>query len=154
MPRAKQETEAVDENIKSGEPLPIAELGVKGSAPIEKVSESDFVEAAELEKFMSEVLTVRIYPTPDKNAVQFPTPSCNGVNQPFIRGKVQKVRRKYVEILARTRTTGYTQMVPDSSRPEHILMIPSDALVYPFEVLHDPNPTGPAWLKAILDQPT
>ena len=63
------------------------------------------------------------------------------------------VKRKYVEALARGRTTKYEQKTMDPSRPENIQMAEKTALTYPFSVLHDPNPKGRAWLKAILAQP-
>ena len=147
----RKETNATSEDLRQRDPLPVTELGDPG--PIEKVSESDFVEEAELEAFMHEILTVVVHQDGNDNSVEFPCPSVNGLNQPFIRGKEQKVKRKYVEQLARTRITRYEQRVMDASRPENIQMLERSALAYPFTVTHDPSPKGREWLKAILAQP-
>lgn len=147
----RKETNATSDDIGKRDPLPVTELGDPG--PIEKVTDTDFAKEAELQAFMQEVLTVVVHQDGNDNSVEFPCPSVNGLNQPFIRGKEQKVKRKYVEQLARTRTTKYEQRVTDPSRPENIQMIERSALTYPFTVTHDPNPKGREWLKAILAQP-
>jgi hypothetical protein len=74
------------------------------------------------------------------------------LNQPIIRGRQQKVKRKYVEALARCRVTKYEQQVMDPMRPENIQMVERTALSYPFAVIEDPHPNGRAWLESILDQ--
>ena len=148
---SKKETDATSESLGKGRVLESSEFGDPG--PIEKVTENDFVKAAALEAFMNEALTVLVHEDPSDNAVENPCPSVNGINQPFIRGKEQKVKRKYVEALARGRVTKYEQRVTDASRPENVQMAEKTALVYPFSVLHDPNPNGRAWLKSILAQP-
>lgn len=148
---ARKETDATSEELGKGRALDQNEIGNPG--PIEKVTENDFVKTAELEAFMNDVLTVLVHQDPSDNAVENPCPSVNGINQPFIRGVEQKVKRKYVEALARGRVTKYEQRVTDASRPENVQMIERTALVYPFSVLHDPSPNGKAWLKAILQQP-
>lgn len=147
---SRRETNAMSEDLGHREPLPLSELGDPG--PIERVSENDFVKESELESFMQEILTVVVHQDASDNAVEMPCPSVNGLNQPFIRGKEQKVKRKYVEVLARCRIIKYEQKVPDGSRPENIQMVERSALTYPFTVLDDPNPRGREWLKAILAQ--
>ena len=150
---ARKETEGTSEMLGKREPLPISEIGDPG--PIERATENDLAPGgtAELEAFMNDILTVVVHPDPGDNAVENPCPSVNGINQPFIRGVEQRVKRKYVEALARGRVTKYEQKVIDPSRPENIQMVERPALVFPFSVLHDPNPKGREWLKAILAQP-
>lgn len=145
---AKREFDATSEDLGKARPLNLGEIG--DPPPIEQVSENDFVNAARLEAFMNEILTVIVHPDANDNAVEVPCPSINGVNQPFIRGVEQKVKRKYVEGLAAGRVTVYEQKVPDASRPENIQMVERKALKYPFSVLHDPNPVGREWLKGLL----
>ena len=148
---SRKEALATSDDLGTRQPLEPAEFGDPG--PIEKVSESDFVNEAVLDSFMNEIVTVIVHQDPSDNAVENPCPNVNGLNQPFIRGVEQKVKRKYVEALARCRVIKYEQKVPDASRPENIQMVERAALVYPFSVLHDPNPIGREWLKAILAQP-
>ncbi len=148
---SRKETSATSEDLGTRQPLEPAEFGDPG--PIEKVAESDFVKEAQLDAFMNEIVTVIVHQDQSDNSVENPCPNVNGLNQPFIRGKEQNVKRKYVEALARCRVTKYETKVPDASKPENIQMIERSALVYPFSVLHDPNPIGREWLKAILAQP-
>jgi hypothetical protein len=148
----RKETDALSEDLGKSKPLPLSEIGNPG--PVEKVTESDFIKKEiELEAFMNEILTVVVHPDANDNSVEHPCPCVNGLNQPFIRGHEQKVKRKYVEALARTRVTKYEQKTVDPSRPENIQMYERTALSYPFTVVHDPNPIGREWLKAILAQP-
>ena len=147
----RKDTDATNDALGKGRALELGEIGDPG--PIEKASETNFVKEADLELFMQDFLLIIVHPDGNDNAVEFPCVSVNGINQAFIRGKEQKVKRKYVEQLARTRVTKYTQKVNDPSRPENIQMQEGTALVYPFSVLHDPDPKGRAWLQAILAQP-
>lgn len=144
--------DATTDSLGKGKILNLEEIG--SPEPIEKVAESDFVKAAELEAFMNEILTVIVHEDGNDNAVENPCPSVNGVNQGFIRGKEQNVKRKYVEALARGRKTKYVQRILDPTRPESIQMVETTSLVYPFSVLRDPNPKGKEWLRSILAQPS
>ena len=133
-------------------PIDLGEIGDPG--PVEKVSETEFVEAAKLEEFMNEKVLVYILPGTDEGDLEIITPTVNGVNQPIIRGKQQWVRRKVVEALARGRITRYAQRVPDGARPDNIQMVPMEGFSYPFQVMQDKNQSGAAWLEAIKNQPS
>ena len=149
---SKKETDATSESLGKGRVLEQSEFGNPGA--IERVTENDFVAAAKLDAFMNEELIVLVHQDPSDNAVENPCPSVNGINQPFIRGREQKVKRKYVEALARGRVTKYEQRVRNTSQPENVQMEERSALVYPFSVIYDPNPVGKAWLTGILSQPS
>ena len=144
-------TEAVNEKLAKGKEMNLGEIGDPG--PIEKVAENDFIKTAELEKFMHEVLTILVHPSSEEGALDIAPPQVNGLNQPIIRGVESKIKRKYVEALARCRVTKYEQRVQDASRPENIQMVERTTLSYPFAVLHDPNPRGRQWLEAIVSSP-
>lgn len=112
------------------------------------------VEAQEL-LFMEEFVEVMLHESTDKNAENPVFTSCNGVNQYFDRGSVQRVRRKYVAILASCKehnitTPEYT--APDGSRAVGIRR--TSSLKYPFSVISDPNPRGAPWLRSLLQAPT
>ena len=143
----KKENEAANELIGQGQAKDMSEIGE--TAPIERVAENDFVEAAELEAFMNEILTIQVHPTQEEGSLDVITPNVNGVNQPIIRGVESKVKRKYVEDLARTRTTVQDQQEQTPGNTANIL-IPRTSLTYPFAVLHDPSPVGREWLQSIL----
>jgi hypothetical protein len=100
------------------------------------------------EAFANEILTVRV-----ATSALDPAPvhtSVNGIAQYFVRGYKQKVKRKYVEALARARSYTYAQEVADPRDPSNIRMVERTVLSYPFEILHDPNPKGREWLERIL----
>jgi hypothetical protein len=144
-------TEANDSSL--GKPRVVEQHEIGNPGPIEKVAESDFVKAAEMESFMHEELTIMVHPSQEDGALDFAPPQVNGLNQPILRGVNSKIKRKYVEALARCRTTKYVQRVIDTNRPENIQMVESCSLSYPFAVIEDRNPRGRAWLEAILSSP-
>lgn len=102
--------------------------------------------------FMNEIVTVRIHPTTDKNANPFPEVWVNGRVQRFVRGAEQKVRRCYVEVLARAKGTTFDNVKMKDNEGEDKYVYPTHtAEVYPFVIVDD-SPRGEAWLKALLAQ--
>jgi hypothetical protein len=106
-------------------------------------------------RFNEEFVEVMMHESTDKNAEDPVFTACNGVTQYFFRGHVQKVRRKYLAILASCkehsiRTVEYTQS--DGSRATKIVR--TSSLKYPFSVISDPNPRGAPWLRALLASAT
>lgn len=130
--------------------IPLSEIGQ--GQDIEKVSENDFVEEVELEAFMHDILTILVHETDKEGELDIICPTVGRTNQPIVRGIETKVKRKYVEALARCRVTTYTQSQPDATRPDKIIMREKTVIRYPFSVLHDPNPKGPDWLKGIINE--
>ncbi|MBV8049121.1 MAG: hypothetical protein JO171_18380 [Paludibacterium sp.] len=106
------------------------------------------------EAFMNEILEVEIQSTGDENAPPNGVLTVNGRSQPWIRDTPIKMRRMFVEMLARCKETKYTPQEPDFRNPEPT-NVPKGrtAFVLPFAVLHDPNPKGRAWLAAIKAEP-
>jgi len=147
----QKRTEVHNDKLSKDRVMEQSEIGA--SPPIEKVSENDFIKKAELEVFMNDILTIVVHPSQEEGALDFAPPQVNGVNQPILRGVNSQVKRKYVEALARCRTTKYVQQVIDPSRPENIQMKEMTTLTYPFAVLDDPSPIGRKWLDAITSQP-
>lgn len=142
-------TNADDEHIRSGANISNTELG-KDHGGIEPVNEMDISKGViELEAFMNEKLLINVSQTTEKGSLPVLVPSVNGVNQPIIRGRDVLVKRKFVEVLARTRNTNYTQIV-DQLNPEKFQMAPDTAIKDPFVVLNDPHPHGRKWLEKIL----
>ena len=105
--------------------------------------------------FNEEFVEVMLHESTDENAENPVYTACNGVSQYFYRGVPQKVRRKFVAILASCKehsvsTPEYT--AGDGSRAMGIRR--TSSLKYPFSIISDPNPRGAAWLKALLQSPT
>lgn len=130
------------------------EIPTGDSGGIEPVSQSaDFKQIAAEEEFMNEMLTIEVPASNNENEPPHVVVNCNGTNQVIMRGVPVKVRRKYVEILARAKEIKYRQETRNPAAPDQISMLQTAALSYPFQVLQDPNRKGPAWLLHILNEP-
>ncbi len=134
---------------------PVQGIEVRDDAPvIETVAETrDFRQLAADEAFMNEMVTVLVHSTTDENQAPHVIVNCNGTNQPIIRGVPTKVRRKYVEILARMKETKYTQVTPNPAAPDVSELRARHGLAYPFDLVDDENPRGRAWLQNVLAEP-
>lgn len=117
--------------------------------PVEGPMGKDFYEEL---RFMEEPIDVMIHESTDPAAEMVPEVFHNGVPQRFIRGKVQTVKRKFIEVLARAKKTTFKQEIyADRLTGDAVQrMIPQSALQYPFQIVSDPNPRGPAWLRKVL----
>ena len=113
----------------------------------------DFRELAASEAFMNEMVEVMVHASTDENQSPHVILNCNGTNHPIMRGVPMRVRRKYVEILARMKETKYSQVTRNPAAPDQIDMIARHGLAYPFELMHDDNPRGRAWLQNVLAEP-
>lgn len=131
---------------------PVQGVEIIDDAPvIETVAESrDFRQLAADEQFMNEMVTVLVHSSTDENQSPHVILNCNGVNQVVVRGIPTKIRRKYLEILARMKETKYTQVTPNPAAPDVSEMRARHGLAYPFELVDDGNPRGRAWLQNVL----
>lgn len=145
----KEEMEVQSELLGKEKVIPNTELG-KDTRGIDVVSARDFVAQAELEDFMNDILTIYVHPSNNKEDNPVIVPNVNGVNQPIVRGQDCRVKRKFVEALARGRDTRYEQKFPDKSEPDKYIMAPDTVVTNSFVVRKDPHPKGHEWLQAIL----
>jgi hypothetical protein len=103
--------------------------------------------------FNEELVDVIVHESTDPNAEPIVQTAVNGVNQFFIRGQVQSVKRKFVEVLARAKTTSIaTREARDYDGAQTTRITRATALTYPFSIVNDPNKKGAAWLKSVLAQ--
>lgn len=100
------------------------------------------------EAFMHEVVEVLLAETTDENAAPHIILNVNGVNQPVFRGVSTRMRRCFVEVLARCKETKYNQ-VQDKYELDRQELKARTAHAYPFQMF-DKNPRGQAWLKAVM----
>jgi hypothetical protein len=115
--------------------------------------EVDFRTLASDEAFMHEMVEVMVHSSTDENQAPNVIVNCNGTNQVIMRGVPTTIRRKYLEILARMKETKYSQVTRNPAAPDQIDMIARHGLAYPFELIHDSNPRGRAWLQNVLAEP-
>lgn len=156
MARPKKQVE-VAQGAQGGsnqDAVSISKLLDESKQPVDLVDRVDLTtDAVEMEAFMNQMLTIYVPPSdnPDTNPVDLP--SVNGVNQPVPLGQTLKVRRKIVEVMARSHSITYQQITPNLMEPEKKKMIPRKVLSRPFTVTYDPaGEDGIKWLQAILDQ--
>jgi len=109
--------------------------------------------------FMEEEVEIIVAPTTDKNAERHVFVSVNGQGAgpkgiPWLtRGVPYRVKRKFVEVLAKAKRVAVsTDEVLDSRGDRTIAVTKTSALAYPFSVIKDTNPRGVDWLRDILAQ--
>lgn len=101
--------------------------------------------------FAEEPVTVTVHPTSDKYASQIVSTAVQGRTQNFIRGQSVTVKRKFVEVLARAKPVNFRNEEYVNSEGDKAFRWPSTTgLLYPFQIDHDANPNGRAWLRKIL----
>ncbi len=112
-----------------------------------------FIDKMEMEKFMNEVVTVHISETSDKFADPNFAISVNGRTEVFFRNQEKKVKRKFVEGLARARPVHFGNEETKDQNGNMTFHWPSQrGLRYPFSVIEDKNPKGREWLSNLLRQ--
>jgi hypothetical protein len=106
-------------------------------------------------KFMEDTLTIRVDGSNDKFAKPIIDVANGGRTQFLVRGVPIHVKRKFVEVLARSKPIGYTgETYIDRSTGEAVnRMNPSIGLQYPFTVQQDPaGEKGRLWLEQVLSE--
>lgn len=121
-----------------------------GSDQSIEIPTQDLQKEIEVESFMNEIVTVEVAETTNENEPPTFVLSVNGIHQPVMRGQPIRMRRMFVEVLARCKETKYNQRQANPNQPDRIELAPRTALAYPFQVIEDPNPKGRAWLRAVL----
>lgn len=103
--------------------------------------------------FNENVLTIHIHETSEKDAQKVFEVSVGGETVFFRRGETKKVKRKFVEVLARARPVTYeNEEYLDGNGEKQVRYPTTMGLRYPFNIV-DPTPLDTAWLKSIMAQP-
>lgn len=116
----------------------------------EIIDPAKFTNDEESFKFMHEKIEVQLNPgvAADEQTVQV---TVNGVNQFFIRGAKQWVKRMFVNVLAGAKTEHIsTVSFKDALGNDGTKIQKTSVLKYPFTVITDKNPKGREWLEAAL----
>ena len=154
MPRWPEKTVDAAETTPKEESLILPATGpiIRDDKTIVEADGGSMDRAAEL-KFMEESVEVMVHDSTDPNAENPVLVAVNGVNQYFIRNQPQVVKRKFVEVLARAKTTAIaTREVVGFDGERTTRIDKSTALRYPFSVIRDSNPSGAQWLRNVLSQ--
>lgn len=104
--------------------------------------------------FMEEKVTVVVHETTNKNDDPLPMVAVNGVNQYFVRGQNQMVKRKFIEVLARAKPEAVSTDVEVRRAGDEPInrVLRRRGHKFPFSVVQDGNPRGAAWLSALLNE--
>lgn len=156
MPRGvpNKTTETEEQSIAQSRPLDVPVTGplsdmVRVDQEIVIADGPSLGDYAKELAFMEEVVDVMVHESTDPNAEPVVDVYCNGMPQRFVRGQMQKVKRKYVEILANARQTSIKTNVRNDGDNVYNRIDKHTALRYPFS-MQDSNPRGQAWLKKLL----
>ena len=119
--------------------------------PAAKVYSADKME---MMRFMEEELQVMVHETTNDQDVPIPCIQNDGLSQYFVRGVEQTVKRKFVEILGRCKTTRFgLEKYLDAVGADAYRYPPQTALTYPFSVMQDPSgERGRIWLKQLISE--
>lgn len=148
MARAQESTDYVPRDPNGGAAISWNQLRI-GRDDI-AVAGTDELKGLDLAKFMEEELTIVIHKSTDKNALEKVPVGVNGETAWLPRDVRIRLPRKFVERLARAQEATYrTHDNPDPRMDEGKIVRRTNGQVFPFAVLHDPNPRGPAWLDRI-----
>lgn len=134
---------------------------MKSTGPAKKALESRHIEPVDrpvskdkLEslRFMEDELEIVVADTTDPTAERIVEVWNDGVPQRFERNLKQKVKRKYVEVLARAKVTRHSNEKYKDGEGHDAYRYPSHtALRYPFTVIYDPaGDKGRTWLESVL----
>lgn len=117
---------------------------------ITPIGEREFQDVVKMELFMQELLTIVVNKTSDKNA---PPAVGVGVNNDQVwlpRGQKISIPRYFVEVLASRQERHFrTFRNEDPNADEGMKTMTENTQPYSFQVLHDPNPKGQAWLERV-----
>jgi hypothetical protein len=114
------------------------------------VAGAEELKNVDVAKFMEEEITIVIHKSTDKNALERVPVGVNGETAWLPRDTRIKLPRKFVERLARAQEATFrTDDNPDPRMDEGKIVRRTNGQVFPFQVIHDPNPRGAAWLQRI-----
>lgn len=149
------DSDGMDKSIMLEADMSIEQLRDSLNTPIScSVDAPDFQKFAGNISFMNEQVLIRILPSAEKDAEQVIDTYNDGIPQRFVRGHWTVVKRKFAEVLARSKPFGVsTPEAIDGNGNRTTRIDVNHGLRYPFE-MRDTNPhgRGPAWLQAVLQE--
>lgn len=118
----------------------------------------DLDEKAKALAFMEEPVTIHLHDSSDPNAEKFAFVSVNGEGplaggkgKWLARGMSHTIKRKFLDVLIRARTTSFTQPFKDETNEQRVNFLrPHSAMRFPFSVERDDNPQGHKWLRELM----
>lgn len=107
----------------------------------------------EYEEFMQMPMVIRIHESADVRSAPAVAVGSNGERHWLPRGRVIKIKRKFVENLARSKEMHVrTENNPDRASDEGMVTKRHATSPYGFEILWDGHPKGRAWIERVLHE--
>jgi hypothetical protein len=170
MPRQALKRETHSDDTKIEQPRQIQNQAEREEGEIILVDQSALKkEHAERLAFMEEPVTIRIEPGSEENAPQYVMLCVNGRGCEYLIngkwktavhgwisiGEVITIKRKYLEVLARSKIDRIETIVPEMGASEADLREGGKIRRFTrqnnaFSVLEDKNPRGAAWLTSVI----
>ena len=136
-----------------------ATMSVSGDAEIDnpqiEVIDRVDVESIAMEKFMNEPVTVHVHESSEENPQLLIPIWVNGRQEIFERGREKTVKRMFVEGLARSKPSNYSneEYVMSDGVTRSVRWPKHRGLRFAFSVVRDDNRRGGDWLRSILREP-
>ncbi len=132
--------------------MPNSGILVREQEEIEALDTPMSTDHFEILKFNEDTLTIRLERSSEKNAPQVVSVAVQGVEAWIPVGKPWKVKRKFVEVLARAKKDSIEteSKEVDGDELTRNLVHRFSSNQHPFSVLHDPSPLGPEWLTRLI----
>lgn len=122
---------------------------------LEPVSDREFKEKAEYEKFMQDLLEIELAETSDARAYELVPVGVNGEQAWLPRGRRLSVPRYLVEVLLRSQETTFkTEYVKDPSATEGAVQRKRNSQNVAVLIHKDPSPKGRAWTERVMREGT
>lgn len=155
MARSTENTDLLNRELDGV--LDFSKVALGGLAMVEPVTEREFKNdeagRSAYEAFMKEPVVIRIHPAQSPNEPIAAEVGLNGSTVVIPRDKRVRLPRAFVEILARSQARTFKQeRNPNPMADEGMVTRRHTYSSYAFEVLHDPNPKGPSWLRRVIHE--
>lgn len=147
------DTEGLDREVTLSGDMSLEDLRDQLNKPgTMDIETADFKSFAEELAFMNEQVLIRIEESTDKNAEKIVFVSNDGIPQRFVRGEWVIAKRKYAEVLARSKPFSVaTPEINDGNGDRTTSIRTNVAQMYPF-TMRDKNPRGEAWLNRVKQE--
>jgi hypothetical protein len=148
-----KEVNTEDFNIPQPSPIVLTADGPIVREPEEIVAldaplENDYAAAL---AFMEEKITIIVNPSSEKFAQKLIDVGVNGRAEWIEVGKMTRIARKYVEVLARTRPTDIQTKHDDATaETPNNTVVRFSRVKHPFSVVGDTSPRGQEWLARLM----
>lgn len=114
------------------------------------ITEREFRDKAEYERFMEDPLVIVINETSDEKAPPIVFVGSNGDGRWIPRAIPVKIQRKYVERLAQSQERHYVTTPNKDTSADNAMLVKARNVGISFHVLKDPHPRGQAWLRRVM----